>query len=238
MRETADHHSSKAHSISQSQFSDTPRTSILEPSETHPFPKSKLRHISFLTPSNKLGKSQSFQISHTRSSSSILTSPLKRSFTGTQELKSKETSLKKLSEKLTKITQDFANTRNTERSPVRESGFETNRVREFDTARTYEWETPRDSKFYMSSERSTAAVAISEDFEITECPTLRWCAYCSKETTTEVQYKNSSKTFLSSVAIFLVGGFLGCFLLPYVTNTCKDIKTMCHICKHEIAFHE
>ena len=121
---------------------------------------------------------------------------------------------------------------------VRESGFETNRPREFDTARNSEWGTARDSKYYLSTERFSAAVAVSENFEGTEWPTLRWCAYCTKETTTEIQYKNSSKTFISAATIFLLGGFLGCFLLPYVTNTCKDMKTVCHVCKHETAYHE
>ena len=39
-------------------------------------------------------------------------------------------------------------------------------------------------------------------------PTLRWCAYCARETKAETQMKSTPTTFWSSVAIFLMGGCL------------------------------
>ena len=65
-------------------------------------------------------------------------------------------------------------------------------------------------------------------------PSLRWCAYCKGEIATEVIYVNSEKTFWASLAIFLSGGVLGCFLLPYSLDSCKNLQVRCHRCKHVI----
>ena len=70
------------------------------------------------------------------------------------------------------------------------------------------------------------------DEEVREDIKLNWCPYCRRETVTTKVYRNSSKTFWSSVAIFLSGGFLGCFLLPYACNKCKDDAYQCKRCKH------
>ena len=63
-----------------------------------------------------------------------------------------------------------------------------------------------------------------------EIPTLLWCAYCKGEMTTVVRYVSNSNTFLSSVGIFVSGGILGCFLLPYMTNSCKSPQLLCRNC--------
>ena len=61
-------------------------------------------------------------------------------------------------------------------------------------------------------------------------PHLRWCAYCRAEVTTKFLYINTNKTFWSAVGIFLTGGIFGCFLIPYMTNTCKGARLICHKC--------
>lgn len=63
-----------------------------------------------------------------------------------------------------------------------------------------------------------------------EIPTLMWCAYCKGEMSTMVEYKNSSKTFFTSLGIFLSGGVFGCFMLPYMTNSCKSLQVKCQKC--------
>ncbi|OMJ89577.1 hypothetical protein SteCoe_8284 [Stentor coeruleus] len=63
-----------------------------------------------------------------------------------------------------------------------------------------------------------------------EIPQLRWCAACKGEVKTEVE-----KTFWASVGIFMSGGVLGCFLLPYMTNSCKGVKVVCHKCRRALA---
>lgn len=75
---------------------------------------------------------------------------------------------------------------------------------------------------------------IMEGEDNLEIPHLRWCPSCQAENTTEVIHVNSNVTFWSSVGIFLVGGIFGCFLVPYMTNYCKDIRVICHICKRKL----
>ena len=67
-----------------------------------------------------------------------------------------------------------------------------------------------------------------------EIPHLRWCAACKAEVMTRVVHVNDSKTFWSAVGIFLAGGVFGCFLLPYVTNTCKGVRLICHKCERTL----
>lgn len=78
---------------------------------------------------------------------------------------------------------------------------------------------------------------VTEAYELQtdiETPQLAWCAYCKAERTTEIEYLNNSTTLLSSVGIFLMGGVLGCFLVPYAINSCKTAKILCSKCKHRL----
>ena len=68
-----------------------------------------------------------------------------------------------------------------------------------------------------------------------EIPTLLWCAYCKGEMTTVVKYVNTSMTFFSSLGIFLSGGIFGCFLLPYMTNSCKSPQLLCRNCERVLS---
>jgi LITAF-like zinc ribbon domain len=67
-----------------------------------------------------------------------------------------------------------------------------------------------------------------------DIPTLRWCPYCKCETATEIFFTHSSNTFWASVGIFFSGGILGCFLIPYMVDSCKDGHARCHRCKHKV----
>ncbi|OMJ94924.1 hypothetical protein SteCoe_1784 [Stentor coeruleus] len=204
--------------LSQTNNSETPRASLIEStSDFFTGLKSKSRHISFLSP-NKSGNSQSFFSAHTRAGSSYISPTNRYSFSISQD----HQSLKVLDEKLTKITEELISERNT----GRDTAWETGRDRILDSQ--------HESKFYISTERSALAKEISDNNEFADFPCLRWCAFCGKETSTEIEYKNSSTTFWASLGIFLAGGVFGCFLLPYGMNSCKDMKTVCHICKREV----
>lgn len=208
--------------LSQTNNSETPHASLIESSSDFFGLKSKSRHISFLSP-NKSGNSQSFFSAHTRAGSSYISPTNRHSFSISQDHFSRDQSLKVLDEKLTKITEELISERNT----GRDTAWETGRDRIFDSQ--------HETKFYISTERSALAKEISDDCELADFPCLRWCAFCGKETCTEVEYKNSNTTFWASLGIFLAGGVLGCFLLPYSMNSCKDMKTVCHICKREVS---
>ena len=148
---------------SQSNLSETPRASIHENnSDLYPSFRSRPKQISFATP-NKLLRSQSFITAHSRNASTVLSPPGKTLISTPAELKNKETSLKNLDEKLNKIAEDL----NTDRLGGRETGFETFRERGSETLR----------ELYGSTERSTMAKVVADEWELSDIPTLKWCAY-------------------------------------------------------------
>lgn len=65
-------------------------------------------------------------------------------------------------------------------------------------------------------------------------PILKWCGFCKAERKTNIVFETSAKTFWSSVAIFFMGGVLGCFMLPYYSNRCKNPKLVCRACNHGV----
>lgn len=128
-------------------------------------------------------------------------------------------------------------------------------LRELVTSRTFNFLTPRTQMSSLSHTDGKDIVRFSDnlgklreemrsldsnteyltiDDDAKNIPTLKWCAYCKKEIVTEISYKNNSKTFWSAVGIFLMGGVCGCFMLPYMTDTCKDIVARCSKCKREL----
>jgi lipopolysaccharide-induced tumor necrosis factor-alpha factor len=77
-----------------------------------------------------------------------------------------------------------------------------------------------------------------EPFEMVtqdEVPRLVWCAFCKAETSTYLVYSTSSSTLMGSVLICVFGGMLGCCLLPYASDSCKEAKTACKKCGHLIS---
>jgi hypothetical protein len=198
-------------------MSGTPRASLID--STSDLFGSRNKSTSFISPKRHVNTG-SFITAHTRSGSSFVSPPNKSSFI--LEGKSKEFSLKRLDEKLNKISEDL----NTDRNTVRDTAIETFREKLP--------ELLRDARS-LTTDRSTLARQLDEDFEFNTVPTLRWCAFCAKETSTEIEFRNSSKTFWASMGIFFMGGVFGCFLIPYVTNRCKDMKRVCHLCKRDVA---
>jgi hypothetical protein len=96
----------------------------------------------------------------------------------------------------------------------------------------------KDDKIHLDFQMADAeAELILENEEHPEIPQLKWCAFCSAEVATEVEFVNNNKTFWSSVGIFLAGGVFGCFLVPYMTNYCKGVKIVCHKCKRPLSYN-
>jgi len=98
-------------------------------------------------------------------------------------------------------------------------------------------DSPEKEESIQETEVKEAEFVDSDDEETTrrEISRLKWCAYCKAERTTEVKYQNSRKTLLSAISIFFMGGVFGCFMVPYMTNTCKQVKIICHTCKRPLS---
>ena len=92
-------------------------------------------------------------------------------------------------------------------------------------------DTRRQMNFNSMTESRLDTSLVMEGANDIQIPHLRWCAACKAEVTTRVVYVNDSTTFWSAVGIFLTGGVFGCFLLPYMTNTCKGVSVICNNCE-------
>ncbi|OMJ71767.1 hypothetical protein SteCoe_29940 [Stentor coeruleus] len=132
-----------------------------------------------------------------------------------KELQGQSLSLR-LSEKLKELEEDLK-TRNTQENDRENAPIE---------------EDFKGEDKYVFALENRVSLESEEDCEI---PSLRWCAACKAEVQTQIQYVNSRKTFWASVGIFLSGGVLGCFLLPYMSNSCKGAKVVCHKCGRTLA---
>ena len=195
-------------------YSRSPKSSMVESQTDILTTHRKRKHISFYTPLS-LGESKNSTLAHSRHQSESFTPLTRIPMPRSVESKQKENPLWRLKEKFNRITEEL--------DTARETGKETGR------------ETLRENnKESIVQDLPVQALHLSSDYEFKGYPTLRWCAYCAKETTTEITYKNTSKTFFSSLGIFLAGGVFGCFLLPYLGTTCKQHAFLCHKCKHEV----
>ena len=195
-------------------YSRSPKSSMIESQidilSTHRRPK----HISFYTPLS-LAESKNSTLANSLHPSESFTPHSRLSRQASLESKQKENPLWRLREKFNRITEELDTARETGKETVRET------LRE-------------NIKETIVGDLPVQALYLSSDYEFKGYPTLRWCAYCAKETTTEITYKNTSKTFFSSLGIFLAGGVFGCFLLPYLGTSCKQHAFLCHKCKHEV----
>ncbi|XP_002742164.1 lipopolysaccharide-induced tumor necrosis factor-alpha factor homolog [Saccoglossus kowalevskii] len=57
------------------------------------------------------------------------------------------------------------------------------------------------------------------------------CVRCNTDIVTDIQYKPGVLTWMSCGIICLVGGWIGCFLIPFCINACKDVVHTCPNCK-------
>ncbi|CAH8666937.1 unnamed protein product [Heterobilharzia americana] len=60
------------------------------------------------------------------------------------------------------------------------------------------------------------------------------CECCQQVTVTRTTYQIGALTWLMAAFIFLCGGILGCFLIPFFVDCCKDVKHVCPFCGTEI----
>ncbi|GAA48275.1 lipopolysaccharide-induced tumor necrosis factor-alpha factor homolog [Clonorchis sinensis] len=64
------------------------------------------------------------------------------------------------------------------------------------------------------------------------------CSICLNKVITTVQYVNGACTWLACTGIFFIGGVLGCCLIPFFVNTCKDAKHICPVCNTELGIYK
>ena len=56
------------------------------------------------------------------------------------------------------------------------------------------------------------------------------CTYCQETVVTDTQRVANRKTWCLCTTIFLLGGFLGCCLIPFCTDRFRDVEHRCSEC--------
>ncbi|THD22656.1 Lipopolysaccharide induced transcription factor [Fasciola gigantica] len=64
------------------------------------------------------------------------------------------------------------------------------------------------------------------------------CSICLNKVTTTVYYVNGACTWLACTGIFLIGGVLGCCLIPFYVDSCKDARHICPVCNTDLGTYK
>lgn len=64
------------------------------------------------------------------------------------------------------------------------------------------------------------------------------CPHCSMKGETYIEYTRGRKTYIWAVAICLLGGFLGCCIIPFYTKCSLYGKHFCPNCDEHITNEE
>ncbi|XP_077991165.1 LITAF domain-containing protein-like [Glandiceps talaboti] len=64
-----------------------------------------------------------------------------------------------------------------------------------------------------------------------DLPVAQRCPRCQQEITTRLVYKNGWIVWLSAGIICLLGGWLGCCLIPFCIKSIKNVDHYCPVCK-------
>jgi len=62
-----------------------------------------------------------------------------------------------------------------------------------------------------------------------EVPQRHTCQFCNNNIVTEVMYESGTMTWLIAGGLVLIGCWLGCCLIPFGIDGCKDVV---HVCPH------
>ncbi|OQV17355.1 hypothetical protein BV898_08604 [Hypsibius exemplaris] len=88
----------------------------------------------------------------------------------------------------------------------------------------------------ISSTTTTTVIngEIDEIVFLQPYPTEVQCPNCGQIVITEITYENGVLTWLLAAGIAVLGGWLGCFLIPTCVNSCKDARHTCPRCQRLI----
>ncbi|XP_046330141.2 lipopolysaccharide-induced tumor necrosis factor-alpha factor homolog [Haliotis rufescens] len=70
-----------------------------------------------------------------------------------------------------------------------------------------------------------------------ESPVQMQCYFCHTNIRTSTRYKFGMCTCMSMILIFMLGGVLGCFLIPLCLDKTKDVIHTCPNCQNQIGCH-
>ncbi|XP_075035931.1 LITAF domain-containing protein-like [Mixophyes fleayi] len=79
----------------------------------------------------------------------------------------------------------------------------------------------------------TTTVVMGVSF--TDTPTSCMCPVCRQNVVTRVQYNSGLLAWLIFGILCLLGCWLGCCLIPFCLDSCKDVDHFCPNCNHHLS---
>mmetsp|Transcript_44481 Transcript_44481/g.71287 ORF Transcript_44481/g.71287 Transcript_44481/m.71287 type:complete len:97 (-) Transcript_44481:92-382(-) len=67
-----------------------------------------------------------------------------------------------------------------------------------------------------------------------EWPVRTECPHCGSLVLTVLQYDTGTLTWIMCCFLMFIGLFLGCCLVPFCLDNCKDVTHICPDCKREV----
>lgn len=90
----------------------------------------------------------------------------------------------------------------------------------------------------MSGKEDTKAIIIQPEGRgktpLQEWPVHMECPHCGGYILTSLEYETGTLTWIMCFFIMFIGLFLGCCIVPFCMDGCKDIAHICPDCKREV----
>ncbi|CAI9547751.1 unnamed protein product [Staurois parvus] len=80
---------------------------------------------------------------------------------------------------------------------------------------------------------TSTTVVLTTSFSDT--PTSCMCPVCRQNVVSRVEYNTGLLTWLIFGILLLFGCWLGCCLIPFCVDSCKDVDHFCPNCNHHLA---
>ncbi|XP_069501683.1 lipopolysaccharide-induced tumor necrosis factor-alpha factor homolog isoform X2 [Ambystoma mexicanum] len=71
-----------------------------------------------------------------------------------------------------------------------------------------------------------------------ETPMRTTCPACQQPIVTSISYTSGAMAWLLCILLALLGCILGCCLIPFFVDSCKDVNHYCPSCNHLVAKHK
>jgi lipopolysaccharide-induced tumor necrosis factor-alpha factor len=85
----------------------------------------------------------------------------------------------------------------------------------------------------VQGQHTTVVIARPVMMGLGEYPVQTTCGHCHASVTTSTMYETGTLTWLVAGILILVGCWLGCCLIPFCVDGCKDVIHSCPNC-HQI----
>ncbi|XP_041363011.1 cell death-inducing p53-target protein 1 homolog isoform X2 [Gigantopelta aegis] len=98
---------------------------------------------------------------------------------------------------------------------------------------------PAQPGYYPQNQQATTVVVAQPTIAVVqqyrESPVHTRCPYCQAEVMTGTHYETGTFTWVICLILALVGCWIGCCLIPFCVDGCKDVIHTCPNCRQQVA---